>query len=110
MAYSFGGLILLMAIFSPVCHSHYLLFSMPIVMAMLAGAWQNQPTLRLSWPLATAFITFFATMAIAYLPGMEILKDRCAALFATLPLWGIPIWQLWRVKAETMTTTSRLAA
>jgi alpha-1,2-mannosyltransferase len=96
VAYGFGGLIVLMAIFSPVCHSHYLLFSLPIVMSLLAGVWQNQTTLRVPWPLASVFVLFFSTMAIAYLPGMEILKDRCATLFATLPLWGIPIAQLWR--------------
>src|SRR5262249_2288093 len=35
VASAFGGLILLMAIFSPVCHSHYLLFCVPAVMALL---------------------------------------------------------------------------
>ena len=96
VAYGFGGLIVLMAIFSPVCHSHYLMFCLPIVMCLLAGAWQDQPTLRVPWPLASVFAVFFTTMAIAYLPGLEILKDRCASLFATLPLWGIPIARLWR--------------
>ena len=96
VAYAGGGLILLMAIFSPVCHSHYLLFCMPAVTAILAGSWQNQPTVRPSWSLAAVFATFFATMVIAYLPGLEILKDRCAALFATLPLWAIPIARLLR--------------
>ncbi len=96
VAYGMGGLIVLMAIFSPVCHSHYLMFCMPIVMSLLAGVWRSQPTLRLPLPLTTVFVVFIATMAIAYLPGLEILKDRCAALFATLPLWGIPIARLWR--------------
>ncbi len=116
VAYCGGGLILLMAIFSPVCHSHYLLFCLPIVMSLLAGAWQNQPTVHMPSLLVTTFGLFFWTMAIAYLPGMEILKDRCASLFATLPLWGITIFYLWRAKAvpassEVMTTAdSRLAA
>jgi len=89
-------LILLMTIFSPVCHSHYLLFCLPIVMSLLAQAWQFQPTIRVPRLLAICFIVFNVTMAVAYLPGLEILKDRCAALFPTLPLWGIPVAQLWR--------------
>jgi hypothetical protein len=33
---------------------------------------------------------------------MEILKDRCAALFAALPLWIIPVIQMWKAApAET---------
>jgi alpha-1,2-mannosyltransferase len=94
--HQFAGLILLMTIFSPVCHSHYLLFCLPIVMSLLAQAWQYQPTIRVPRLLAICFIVFNVTMAVAYLPGLEILKDRCAALFATLPLWGIPVAQLWR--------------
>jgi hypothetical protein len=95
-AHQFAGLILLMTIFSPVCHSHYLLFCLPIVMCLLAHAWQNHPTIHVPWLLTTCFIAFNVTMAVAYLPGLEILKDRCAALFATLPLWGIPVVQMWR--------------
>jgi hypothetical protein len=99
-AHQFAGLIVLMTIFSPVCHSHYLLFCLPIVMSLLVYAWQNQPTIRVPWPLTTCFVVYVLTMAIAYLPGLEILKDRCAALFATLPLWGMPIAQLWRGTAD----------
>ncbi len=31
--------------------------------------------------------------------GLEILKDRCAALFTTLPLWAIPTVWMWRRSA-----------
>jgi alpha-1,2-mannosyltransferase len=96
VAMLFGGLILLMTIFSPVCHSHYLLFCVPIVMALMAHFWQDQATVRVPWWITAMNTAFVATMAIAYLPGLEILKDRCATLFATLPLWAGPIWLLWR--------------
>ncbi|HZZ77011.1 MAG TPA: glycosyltransferase family 87 protein [Gemmataceae bacterium] len=95
-AHVLGGLVVLMAIFSPVCHSHYLLFCLPAVMSLMAHTWQYQPTVRVPWPMAACFVAFVAVMAIAYLPGLEILKDRCASLFATLPLWGVPAFQLWR--------------
>jgi hypothetical protein len=100
-AHQLAGLILLMTIFSPVSHTHYLLFCLPIVMSLLAHAWQNQATIRTPRLLTTCFIVFNVTIAVAYLPGLEILKDRCAALFATLPLWAIALAQLWRAPAET---------
>jgi hypothetical protein len=96
IANAFAGLLVLMTIFSPVCHSHYLLFCLPVVMCLLAQVWQNQATVKVPWPITCCFLIFVAVMGIAYLPGLEILKDRCAALFATLPLWGIPIAHLWR--------------
>jgi hypothetical protein len=110
-AHQVGGLILLMTIFSPVCHSHYLLFCLPIVMSLLANAWQHQPTIRIPRALTTCFIVFNMTVAVAYLPGLEILKDRCAALFATLPLWAIPVVQVWRKPRNQETEVrSQLAA
>jgi hypothetical protein len=96
IAFAVGGLILLMTIFSPVCHSHYLLFCLPMVMAIFAHVWQDQSSMHLPWPLTAMCVAFVVTMAIAYLPGLEILKDRCAALFVTLPFWGVPIWHMWR--------------
>ena len=104
IAHVFAGLILLMTIFSPVCHSHYLLFCVPIVMSLLAHAWQNTDTTHMPWSFRAMFAVFVVTMAVAYLPGMEILKDRCAAMFATLPLWALPVAQLW---ASAATTISR---
>jgi alpha-1,2-mannosyltransferase len=111
----FGCLILLMAIFSPVSHRHYLLFCVPIVMCLLAATWNQQRTLRVPWGLAACFVVFNVTMFVAYLPDLEgILKDRCAALFATLPLWVMPVWMLWRrpavVKVETETNPVSRAA
>jgi hypothetical protein len=96
VAHVFGGLIVLMTIFSPVCHSHYLLFCLPIAMSLLAQLWQHQGTVKVPWPITSSFVAFVAVTGLANLPGLEILKDRCAALFFTLPLWGIPIAHLWR--------------
>ena len=77
-------------------HRHYLLFCVPIVMCLLAATWNHQPTLRVPWGLTACFLVFNVTMFVAYLPDLEnIMKDRCAALFATLPLWLIPVWVLW---------------
>jgi hypothetical protein len=90
------SLILLMAIFSPVCHMHYLLFCLPSVMGLLLHTWQRQGSLRVPWGLTICFIVFNATMLVAYLPGLEPVRDLCVALFATVPLWVIPVAQMWR--------------
>jgi hypothetical protein len=91
-----------------------LLFCVPIVMSLLAQAWRFQTSTRLPSWLTACFIVFNVTMAVAYLPGLEILKDRCAALFATLPFWAIPVVQMWRggsvVSVEPATKESRKAA
>ena len=108
VAHPFACLIVLMAIFSPVCHRHYLLFCLPIVMSLLASTWKNQPTNRLPWWLTASFIVFNVTMFLAYMPDLEAFaKDRCIALFTTLPLWVIPVWLLWR---EPSTAPAVMAA
>ncbi|MBI2806961.1 MAG: DUF2029 domain-containing protein [Planctomycetes bacterium] len=100
-AHPFAGLIVLMTIFSPVSHSHYLMFCLPITMCLLAKVWESKETLAVPRWLVAVFVIFVATMAVAYLPGLEILKDRCAALFATLPLWAIPMVQTWQAIRNT---------
>jgi len=105
-AIQFASLILLMTLFSPVCHSHYLLLCMPIVMVLCAEHWRHERTLKLPGYVVVSGVAFFTTMAIAYLPGCEILKDRCASLFATVPLWAIAVVWMWRSdKVSTATAT-----
>ncbi len=108
IAHVLGGLILLMAIFSPVCHSHYLLFCLPIVMGLLAHVWQDQATIHVPWPMTAMCWIFVATMAVAYLPGLEILKDRCVSLFVALSFWAVPIWQVWRGSAVAVAPAEEL--
>ena len=102
MAYQIGSLIFLMTIFSPVCHMHYLLFCLPIVMSILCHTWQLQPTIRVPGPLTILFIAFNGAMVIAYWPGLEFLRDLCIAMFAALPLWAIPVVQMWRTPTATV--------
>ncbi len=95
VARPFAALLVLMTIFSPICHSHYLVFCLPAIMCLMAQHWQFRTTIRLPGLLVICLFAFVATIAVAYLPGMEILKDRCAALFVTLPLWAILVAQMW---------------
>ena len=101
-----------MAFFSPVSHMHYLLFSLPMTMSLLVRAWQDQTAVLVPWPLAVCFIVFNLAMALAYLPGLEVLKDRCVPLFATLPMWISAVVQMWRFPTSASTTASeaRMAA
>ncbi len=91
-----GGLILLMAILSPLCHLHYLLFCLPGVMGLLVHAWRTQSELNVPRLLVASFVLFNVAICVSHLPGLEVLKDLCIALFATVPLWVIPVVYLWR--------------
>ena len=91
-----AALIVLMTIFSPVSHSHYLAFCVPLTMMLIAWIWEGHDTITLPWWLAVLFAAFLGTQVAAQLPGLEVLKDRCAAMFATLPLWALSVAQLWR--------------
>lgn len=106
IAHTLGGLIVLMTIFSPMCRSHYLMFCMPIVMCLLSSQWQYQTTTYVPMLLKLVNTVFALTMAIAYLPGMEILKETCASLFATLPLWALPLVLAPRAPAGVAETLS----
>jgi alpha-1,2-mannosyltransferase len=113
----FSALILLMAIFSPVCHSHYLAFCLPTATCLLARSWQNRDDLRLGVGLASLFAIFVVTNVLPSLPDWEILRDRCLALFGTLPLWAASVAQLWKREMDVSATvaeptreTPRLAA
>jgi hypothetical protein len=46
-AHQIACLIVLMMMFSPVSHSHYLLFCFPVVMSLAVHTWQHQSTVKL---------------------------------------------------------------
>ncbi len=95
-ATQFSALILLMAILSPICHLHYLIFCLPLVLCLIARQWQNAATLRLSPALFAILATFTITNIVPSLPGLDRLKDLCVNMFGALPIWCAGIIQLWR--------------
>jgi alpha-1,2-mannosyltransferase len=94
-ATQFSALILLMAILSPICHLHYLVFCLPLVLCLLARAWEQVPTLLLPPALVVVLATFTVTNIVPSLPGLDRLKDLCVNLFGTLPIWLVGVTLLW---------------
>lgn len=100
-ATQFSALILLMAILSPICHLHYLVFCLPLVLCLLARQWQSAADLRLHPGLACVLLAFTAANIVPSLPGLDRLKDLCVNMFAALPIWCAGVVALWRWPALT---------
>lgn len=91
-----GLLIVVMLPVSPVCHIHYFIFAMPLVMGLLAAAWERVPFPRLPPGLNLLFATNIILNVLAALPGFERWKDFGVTLGATFLLWGAGIFELLR--------------
>ena len=103
---------LMMILASPICHSHYFVLSVPIVMGILAsfptshGAWVD-PRLRL-----LLWVNLIAN-AVPLMDGMEPLRNFGLITLTALALWLTACMLLWRRSAETIAVPSegsRLAA
>lgn len=104
-ATQFSALILLMAILSPICHLHYLIFCLPLVICLIARQWHNADTLRLSPALVVMFAMFTLANIVPSLPGLDRLKDLCVNMFGTLPIYAAATLALWRWPAATAMVT-----
>ncbi|HEY7428398.1 MAG TPA: glycosyltransferase family 87 protein [Gemmataceae bacterium] len=83
----FGLLTLNMLLISPVCHLHYFSLALPLVMALLAGRWQEQETLAPGpWLLGLLLVNAAANL-LPQLPDMTILRDCGSAMYGALLVW-----------------------
>jgi hypothetical protein len=93
-----GCLSLVMAMLSPVCHSHYFVLELPLAAALLAVAWEKRPVLNgfylgsgagnpLGWGLALLFVTLIVSNALPQLTSLLVLRDRGLPALAALVLW-----------------------
>ncbi len=82
-----GALALVMLLVSPVCHLHYLMLALPAVLALVAverdSSGQPRPWLLL---ILAAHI---ASVVLAQLPGLIVLKDHCLPALGVVLLWGV---------------------
>jgi hypothetical protein len=86
-----GALLLLMILISPVCHLHYFCLALPLVMGLIALAWDRQgggaAAPRLGAALATLLIVNGVVNLLPHIPGLELLRDTGAATYMALVLW-----------------------
>ena len=113
---SFGVLVLAMLLLSPVCHLHYFCLSLPLVMGLVAAAWERTGTARLGWGLKALLAGNFVANTLPNLPGLELVRDLGLAMYAALGLWLVGCIALWRQRPagqlrtlESSAVTSRAA-
>ncbi len=83
-----GGLIVIMLPISPVCHVHYFIFAIPLVMALLADAWERHPFPWIGPGYLALFSLSIAADLTVSLPFTNYwLRDFGVPLYATLALW-----------------------
>jgi hypothetical protein len=85
-----GSLCLLMVALCPVSHKHYLMLSLPLVMALLV--YHRLPSGYPGYPLNLLLPIYLATSILSSLPWLDVLKDQCLPLGGILLLWVGSIW------------------
>jgi hypothetical protein len=92
----FGALILVMLLLCPVCHLTYFCMAIPLVMGLLAAAWEQKAFPRLSTGLIAVFIGNVVANALPSLPSLVIFRELGAATYMALILWSLAVVQLVR--------------
>lgn len=82
-----GSLIVVMLMLSPVCHQHYLCLLLPLVMGLVAGAWESQQVPRLGTGLGALLLAFPVATCLPFLPGLGFLRDHGLPGIMALVVW-----------------------
>ena len=99
-----GSLTLVMLLTSPVCHLHYFCLALPLVMGIVAAAWDRNGSMRLGVGPTLLFAVFFIGSLLPSLPGLAVLRDLGLAGYAGLLLWlggCVAIWKRGRIQPIT---------
>ena len=88
-----GSLVFLMSVLSPICHLHYFVYSMPMVMAILFDRWQHRRDLHVDRPLLMLFGLFILANLVPHV--VEYIRDVGLPLWAGLGLWFVAVRRLW---------------
>jgi hypothetical protein len=102
-----GLLLLLMVIFSPVSHSHYLVFGLPLAMGLLMRRWQHSHSLWPGWTLMLAVSGFVAGSLVHAAVEIAYWREYCLPLYGMLLLWALGLADLWRTRQRTRQPTAQ---
>jgi hypothetical protein len=91
-----GALTLVMILCSPVCHTHYFTLSLPLVMGLLALAWQRHGSMIIGAGLKVLLAVQVVGNVLPLLPPLEVLKDIGLAMYTALALWAAACVALWK--------------
>jgi hypothetical protein len=91
-----GALILVMILSSPVCHTHYFVLCIPLVMGLYALHWESLPAGIPTTTLGSLSVGLFALFTLQILghtlpqlSQLQIARDNGAALYTALVLWWV---------------------
>jgi hypothetical protein len=82
-----GALALVMILLSPVCHLHYFLLALPLLMGLIVLAWDRHGFPGLGVGLTLLLGGNFVANVVPRLPGMQEPRDLGLVTYATLLLW-----------------------
>jgi hypothetical protein len=91
-----GSLTLVMLLLSPISHRHYFCLAVPLVMGLLAAAWEARPAPALGTGLGLVLLLFLGVNAASNLPAGEGLRENGAVMYAALLLWLAAVLRLGR--------------
>ena len=91
-----GALIVIMLPSSPVCHLHYFIFALPLVMALVADAWERHSGPVLGAKLATLFVLNVGLNLLTALQTLASFKEFGVSLYPILALWAAGLMALSR--------------
>jgi hypothetical protein len=88
---------------SPVCHSHYYVLSVPLVMALLVRSWERRPrNLARFGGLSAGLLALVAFQIVGYtIPVFQSTRDLGISLITALPLWVLACVALLRGDRKT---------
>jgi hypothetical protein len=100
MVITFGALIVLMLLLSPVCHLHYFCLSLPLAMGSYAAVWNHgtcEKGNRIGRVAVVAVLFVYAIAnALPHFPRLQLLRDGGLAMYAALLLWLTGMIILWK--------------
>ncbi|HEX7377854.1 MAG TPA: glycosyltransferase family 87 protein [Pirellulales bacterium] len=107
---TWGALIEVMLLASPVCHLHYFCLSMPLVAGLMAVAWKDQTRPPLGLALSVLVVLNVAANTVPHFAGMEVWRDVGLAAYAAVGLILAAIIVLWRRPAANLAKATLLPA
>jgi hypothetical protein len=98
---TFGALVIVMLLLSPVCHLHYFCLSLPLVMGLIAATWKGGTAPHLGKGMLLALTANVVGNTLPHFAGprspfMQLLRDDGLATAAALMLWLVAIIVLWK--------------
>jgi hypothetical protein len=102
-----GALIIVMLPISPVSHTHYFVFALPVVMALTAEAWERIAFPQFDRTYTWLFVAHILANFLSTLPVLWLFKDCGLSLYGTLILWAAAIIVLRRRARLSISTGSQ---